>query len=154
MSTPTIDERFNEILQDVRHRIGTDRMADILDGILIGAAKTKGNIEKSVDALLVYTSLTSRSEHAALAKSVDALGRKLDALARRVEKLGAGTSAAATTARKPTRKRAGSRTATAAKARAGARKAAGSKAKAPAAKPKSAGARAKAKKKTSTRTRR
>jgi hypothetical protein len=154
MSTPSIDERFNEVLQDVRRRIGTDRVADILDGILIGAAKTKGNIEKSVDALLVYTSLTSRSEHAALAKSVAALGRKLDMLTRRVEKLAEGTVGASKTARTSTRKRTGSRGPTGAKSRAGARKAAGSKAKAPAAKPKPAGARAKAKKKTSTRARR
>lgn len=129
-TTPTIDERITDLLTDVSDRIGADRVVDLFEGILDGAAKTRGNIEKSFDALLGYTNIPTRAEHMALVESVQALGKRIEVLAGRIERL--------QNAGKKTEKEVGKLTARRAAADARSAKTAGAKAKAAKAKSKPA----------------
>ena len=101
-SPTTIEDSVNEWLRDVSDRLGTERIADIFGGILIGAARTKGTIEKSLDSLLVYTNIPTRSEHVALAASVEQLGDRVEALGKRVEVLARRLEAVKTASKQKT----------------------------------------------------
>lgn len=149
-TTNTIDTRITDLLQDVGDRIGADRVVDLFEGILDGAAKTRGSIEKSVDALLSYTNLPTRAEHVALADSVEAMAKRVEVLARRIERLTVDVKKNTKTLSKAAAKR----PAAAAKSGAGARKSAASKTQAGKAKATSARAQAESKRKPSARGRR
>jgi vacuolar-type H+-ATPase subunit I/STV1 len=83
----SLDQRLNALLRDAGLGAGAARIADILSGIVFTATKTAGTIEKSLDSLLAYTNITTRSEHQAVEETVEALGRRVEVLARRIEKL-------------------------------------------------------------------
>jgi len=88
-------------------RIGAERVGEALSGLLDGAARTRGTLERNLESLLGYANIPSRSEYEQLVRvvegltnSVERLGKRMDELASRAAKSAARGGANGTSARK------------------------------------------------------
>jgi hypothetical protein len=115
MAQKKSDPGIYDLLRDVGGRIGADRVGEVLSGLLDGAARSRGTLERNLENLLGYANIPSRTEYEQLVRvvegltaSVERLGKRIDELAVRAAKSAAGEPASQR-ARHGTPKKAASR---------------------------------------------
>jgi hypothetical protein len=108
-----VEKKIYEMLSEVGDRLGAERLQQIVEGALSGAARTKEAVDKNFGALLSLANIPSRREYDRMRVKLDALQGSVMNLTRMVEDLrarsangaAAATSARKTSARKTTRRR-------------------------------------------------
>ncbi|RMF19637.1 MAG: hypothetical protein D6760_12940 [Deltaproteobacteria bacterium] len=127
-----VEKKLQDLLSQVTHTVGADRVANVLGGAMVGAARTKATIDRNIDALMAMANLPTRSDYQRLQTKLDSLQGSIVNLTRAVEQLrtvvadGRGTrgkAARATTKKKSSRTKtaASGRTRSSAKSRGGKR---------------------------------
>jgi hypothetical protein len=82
-----VEKRLYEFLGEVGDRIGAERVQNILETAITGAARTKKAVDKNVESLLSIANIPSRREYDRMRIKLDALQGSVVSLSRSVEEL-------------------------------------------------------------------
>jgi hypothetical protein len=82
-----VEKRFFEFLGEVVDKIGTERVQQVLEGAINGAASTKKVVDKNVESLLALANIPSRRDFERMRNKLEALQGSVITLTRTVEDL-------------------------------------------------------------------
>jgi len=83
--TARLDKYVLRWMNDMRERIGTERVGDALSGAILGVARTKAVVDRNVASLLSMANIPSRTEYQRMMSRVDVLQSRIVDLNRRLD---------------------------------------------------------------------
>jgi hypothetical protein len=81
------EKKFYEFLSELGERVGADRVQQVVESAITGAARTKKAVDKNVETLLSMANIPSRRDYERMRAKLDALQGTIVHLTRTVEEL-------------------------------------------------------------------